>query len=98
VKEFLELTFANAAKEVKIRCPCVNCGNDAHQIKQTVFLLFLNDGILRSYNGWEFHGEKSLIKEHMDASDDNSCDKGENLYHVEADDDVDKAFAMLHDM
>ena len=98
VKEFLVFAFANALKEGKIRCPCVNCDNYAHQNRRTVFLHLLNDGILRNYNLWEFHGVKSVIEEHMDASDGNRCNEGENLDHVETDDDVDETFAMLHDM
>ena len=69
-----------------------------HQNGRTVFLHLLNDGILRNYNPWEFHGEKSVIEKHMDATDGNRFSEGENSDHVETDDDVDEAFAMLHDM
>ena len=93
MKEFLKFAFANATKEGKIWCPRVNY-KYTHQNRQIVFLHLLNDRILRNYNPWEFHGDKSLTGEHMDAGDENRCNEGENLDPMETDDDVDKTFAI----
>ena len=69
VKQFLEFSFTNASKEGKIRSSCVNCDNYSYQNRKTVMLHLLNDGIIRSYNPWEFHGGKSLLEEPIDVSE-----------------------------
>ena len=54
------------AKEGEIRCPCVNCDNYNHHNRKTVLLHLMNDGILKNYNPWEFHGERSGVEVHND--------------------------------
>jgi len=93
VKQLLEFAFANAAKEEKIRCPCVNCYS--YQYMKTIVLHLLNDGIIRSYNSWEFHREKSLLEELVDVSEN---DKHQDLTVPRSQEDVDETFSMIHDI
>ena len=70
-KEFLDFAFAHVGKEGKIRCPCVNCDNYSHNDCKTVFIHLMNQGILRHYTVWEFHGEKTSLKGHTNSTGEN---------------------------
>ena len=57
-------------------------------------------GIVRSYNPWEFHGEKSNHEEPIDASQKDRSDGDEHqdsMFSV-GEEDLDEAFAMVNDI
>ncbi|VFQ65998.1 unnamed protein product [Cuscuta campestris] len=98
VKDFLDFAFAHASKEGKIRCPCINCDNYNHQNRKTVLFHLLNDGIVRSYNPWDFHGEKSTHEENCNNSGVETTE-GNNLNSKQPTiEDANETYAMLHDM
>ena len=78
VKQFLEFAFAIVAEYGKIRCPCVNCDKYSYQNKKIIMLHLFSDGIVRSYNPLEFHGEKSTYEEPIEASQMDESDGGEH--------------------
>ena len=100
VKQFLEFAFANVAEYGKIRCPCVNCDNYSYQNKKTVMLHLLSDGIIRSYNPWEFYGEKSNHEEPIDANQKDRSDGDEHQDSMLSggEEDVDETFSMVNDL
>jgi len=100
VKQFLKFAFANVVEYGKIRCPCVNCDNYSYQNRKRVMLHLLRDGIVRSYNPWEFHGEKSANEEPIHAS---QVDKSDGDEHQDpmlsmGEEDIDETFAMVNDI
>ena len=60
----------------------------------------MNDGILRNYNPWEFHGEKGGVEEHNHESDEDNNDADGSIDPIEPGvvDDIDETFAMVHEM
>ena len=84
--------------EGKIRCPCVNCDNFYHQSRKTIFFHLLHDRILRNYNPWEFHEEKSAVEEHINEGDEDKSDAEECVDPEESREAVVETFSMLHDM
>ena len=75
VKEFLDFSFAHVCKEGKIRCPCVNCDIYSHHDRKTVFIHLMNQGILRHYTIWEFHGEKTSLEGHTNSTGENASNE-----------------------
>ena len=63
-------------------------------------LHFLSDGIIRSYNPWEFYGEKSNHEEPIDANQKDRSDGDEHQDSMLSggEEDVDETFAMVNDM
>ncbi|CAA0813526.1 Unknown protein [Striga hermonthica] len=63
----------------KIRCPCRKCNNVLYQSRDDVEADLLENGIVKHYTKWEFHGEES------DESDDDAFDFEEEENNVECD-------------
>ena len=58
----------------------------------------MHDGILRNYNPWEFHREKSTVEDHIDKGDEDKGDAEECIDPEELGEAIDETFSMLHDM
>ncbi|XP_055962101.1 uncharacterized protein LOC126686319 [Mercurialis annua] len=82
VNNFLQFAFSQPGISNSIRCPCNGCRNVVFKNMDEVRLDLFQNGINRSYNIWNLHGE-SLI----------NLEKAENNY----DENYDDFLGMLRD-
>ena len=58
VVSFVEFAFRNDKKGNGVAsCPCKKCGNRFLLEKETLLMHILENGFIKDYTTWEFHGE-----------------------------------------
>ncbi len=59
VDGFLEFAYKDKLEDTKIYCPCETCVHTMLLSKNDVYDHLVCNGMLQSYNQWDFHGESS---------------------------------------
>ncbi|WVZ63392.1 hypothetical protein U9M48_013029 [Paspalum notatum var. saurae] len=60
VKGFVDFAFKDKPEDCKICCPCQTCVHTTLQPSDEMFAHLVCNGILESYDQWDFHGDPSV--------------------------------------